>query len=169
MLKAIIAVDKNFGFAKDNSLPWPYIKEDMDHFVEKTKGKTVVMGKKTWLSDMPTPLPNRKNIVITSEPDKLHDDGYLEMNLEEFYDYANNTDEEIWVIGGKHLIEALIGDVSEIYVTVIMKEFDCDIKLDIDKLLAKFHVSDYNIYDTAVGEIRIIQNVRAKSESGNCI
>ena len=66
----IAAVAKNRVIGRDNQLIWN-IPEDMAHFKGLTSGQTVVMGRKTWESLPPRfrPLPGRRNIVITRQPD----------------------------------------------------------------------------------------------------
>jgi len=63
MLSAIVAIDNNNGIGKDNDLLYSN-KLDMKRFVEKTKGKTVVMGYKTWISLKKPFLSGRKNVVL---------------------------------------------------------------------------------------------------------
>jgi hypothetical protein len=77
-MNIIVAVDKNFGIGKNNSLPWRLPKEHK-HFVKLTtttdnpnKINAVLMGRKCWES-IPykfRPLKNRLNIVLskTMEP-----------------------------------------------------------------------------------------------------
>ena len=66
----IAAVARNRVIGKDNRLLWN-IPEDMAHFKALTAGHTVVMGRKTWESLPPRfrPLPGRRNIVISRQPD----------------------------------------------------------------------------------------------------
>ena len=64
----IVAYCKGNGIGKNNALPW-YIPQDLKHFSKLTKGNNnnmVVMGRKTWDSLPFKPLPNRRNIVLTS-------------------------------------------------------------------------------------------------------
>lgn len=66
-MKSIVAVDSEWGIGKNNDLLFD-IKADMRHFVENTRGKTVVMGSNTLLS-LPggMPLKNRVNIVLNPD------------------------------------------------------------------------------------------------------
>lgn len=69
MLSIIAAVARNGVIGKDNQLLW-HLPEDMRHFRETTRGKPVIMGRKTWesLPDAFRPLPGRHNIVISRNP-----------------------------------------------------------------------------------------------------
>ena len=64
MIRAIVAVDKEWGIGKKNDLLF-HLKEDMKFFKATTSGKTVVMGSYT-LKSFPggKPLPNRVNVVL---------------------------------------------------------------------------------------------------------
>ncbi len=65
MLSIVVAVGKNLEIGKDNKLLWN-IPEDLAHFKSITQGKTIIMGKNTYLS-IGRALPNRKNVVITDD------------------------------------------------------------------------------------------------------
>ena len=64
-ISMIAAVGKNLELGKGNDLIW-HFKDDMRFFKEKTTGNTVIMGRKTFES-LPHALPNRRNIVITTD------------------------------------------------------------------------------------------------------
>lgn len=64
-LSMVVATSLNNCIGKGNDLPWR-IPEDLKSFKAITKGKTVVMGRKTWDSLPRKPLPERRNIVLTS-------------------------------------------------------------------------------------------------------
>ena len=66
-MNIIAAADLNWGIGKDGDL-LDHIPEDMKFFREKTMGKAVIMGKKTFLSfPNQKPLPKRLNIVLTHD------------------------------------------------------------------------------------------------------
>ena len=65
MIGMIAIVTKNGVIGVDNKLPVDY-PEDMKHFRKTTKGSIVIMGRKTF-EDIGKPLPNRRNIVISSK------------------------------------------------------------------------------------------------------
>jgi dihydrofolate reductase len=49
-------------------MPWPHLTTDMQNFKQRTLGKPVIMGRKTWDSLPKKPLPKRLNIIITRNP-----------------------------------------------------------------------------------------------------
>ena len=69
-MKAIVAVNKNWAIGKNGDLLYS-LPGDMRFFRETTKGKTVIMGRKT-LDSFPDglPLKNRVNIVISKSSDE---------------------------------------------------------------------------------------------------
>lgn len=100
-----------------NALPW-YLPEDLKHFSHFTKGQTVIMGRNTWdsLPEAYKPLPDRVNIVITSEQNTL--DGALVVHsVKEALDAVET--EEAWVIGGGQLYASMIKDADILEVTYV--------------------------------------------------
>ena len=76
-------------------IPWR-LPEDMAHFKELTLGHPVVMGRLTWDS-LPArfrPLPGRRNLVLTRDPQFCADGAEVITSLDD----APLTD--AWVIGG---------------------------------------------------------------------
>ena len=96
----IAAVAKNRVIGRDNQLLW-HIPEDMAHFKALTAGHTVLMGRKTWESLPPRfrPLPGRRNIVITRQPDYAATGAELAGSLEAGLALAT-SDACVFVIGG---------------------------------------------------------------------
>ena len=59
---------KNRTIGINGGLPWN-ISEDLRLFKTVTMGHPIIMGRKSWESpDMPKPLPDCKNIVVTETP-----------------------------------------------------------------------------------------------------
>ena len=132
-MTVIVAADKNFAIGKDNGL-LARLPEDMKFFKEKTIGNAVVMGSKTYMSFPKRPLPERENLVITSEPEK-----YPEVktftSVEEFLAYAEASEKEIYVCGGGMVYKELLPYCEKALVTKIDYIFEGDTFFpDIDKL-----------------------------------
>ena len=115
MFSIIAAVGKNNELGKKGDLIF-HIKEDMQFFKETTTGHTVVMGFKTWES-LPKKLPNRKNIVVSFEEIEGPDECITD--LVQFIKDNENTDEEIFVIGGGSIYAQFIDHTKRIYLTEI--------------------------------------------------
>lgn len=127
MLSLIVAMAENRIIGKDNKLPWHY-PEDLKYFKETTLHKTVVMGRLTYesiLESLKKPLPNRKSIIITRSPEKFPGvECYT--SVEDFLAKYGNSDEEIFIIGGARIYQALLPYCDRLYITKIHKSYEGD-------------------------------------------
>ena len=64
-LSIIVAMASNKAIGYHNALPW-HIPEDLAHFKALTTGHTIIMGRRTVQSLPHGPLPNRRNIVVST-------------------------------------------------------------------------------------------------------
>lgn len=117
-ISVIAAVGRNYELGKNNDLIW-HFKEDMRFFKQTTMGHTVVMGRKTFES-LPKALPNRRNIVITSDENYKADGAEVIADINDVYNLAEN--EEIFIIGGGKIYAEFISDADKIYLTEIDAE-----------------------------------------------
>lgn len=128
-MNLIVAVDNNWGIGKGNQL-LTRIPEDMRHFKEKTMGKIVVMGRKTFES-LPDrkPLKERRNIVLSSSMEPT--DGIeVAGNIENLMDIIKGKEESVFVIGGGCVYHQLMPYCNTAYVTKIKHSFDADVFMD---------------------------------------
>ncbi len=126
----IAAVDEEGGIGKDNGLPW-HLPKDLGHFSETTHEGIVIMGRKTWESLPPRfkPLPNRLNIVVTSNRDYQIPQGVLLADsLDAALDLAEKEERDTFVIGGASLFKEAIDHpkCTRLILTKIYKGYDCD-------------------------------------------
>uniref|UniRef100_A0A0P4WIY8 dihydrofolate reductase n=1 Tax=Scylla olivacea TaxID=85551 RepID=A0A0P4WIY8_SCYOL len=142
-LNIIVAVSENYGIGKGGELPWK-LREEMKHFARMTKsvnspGKQnmVLMGRKTWES-IPhkfRPLPGRLNGVLSSQIKEQQDSCDKVIFCQNFEDalkaaFSQSSEvETVWVIGGHSLYKMALQSehLHRIYLTKIMKEFECDV------------------------------------------
>lgn len=117
MISIIAIVGKNRAIGRNNKLLWN-IPEDMRHFQEKTMGKTVVMGDRTFQS-IGKPLPGRRNIVVTKLPDFRARGIEIKNSLEEVLEKAKKSLEEIFVIGGGTIYSLSLPYAEKLYLTVV--------------------------------------------------
>jgi len=141
MIKLIVARSRNKAIGKDNKIIWKK-PEDMNFFKSVTTCGIVVMGSKTFESMNRKPLPNRINIVITSNPDKYleHDSSSLfffdniDMALFRMLEIQRETTKDIYIIGGttiyKEFLDRKIVDL--IYLTEIDEYHEGDTFFDFD-------------------------------------
>ena len=67
MVKIIVAKSRNGVIGDSNKLIWR-LPADLTNFKKITTGHSIVMGRKTFES-IGKPLPGRRNIIITRNPD----------------------------------------------------------------------------------------------------
>lgn len=150
MINAIVACDTNGGIGKNNAIPWPRIKEDMLYFKELTTNNVVVMGANTWYSkDLPNPLPNRYNVVITTRnvltpmPDLCIRENIIKEVLQLEQQFPDKT---IWIIGGATVFMQMSSIIDYWYVSRIDNTYDCD--TFINKM---WNDDNYELVDTNEG------------------
>ena len=124
MLSIIVAIASNHAIGKDNQLLW-HISEDLKRFKRITRGHAVIMGKKTWESLPKVPLPERKNIVITDNPEDNFPGCTTVFSIDEAI-RACAGDDEAFVIGGGSIYKQFMPIADKMYITRVNKEFDAD-------------------------------------------
>lgn len=121
-LTLVVAVDANNGIGINNQLPW-HLPEDLAHFKRTTSGHPIIMGRKTFDS-IGRPLPNRRNIVITRNPDWQRDG--VEAVTSIAAAKALVGDAPAFIIGGGQIFADTLAEADRLIVTHIDKVFDCD-------------------------------------------
>lgn len=126
----IACVDKSWGIGKNNSIPWPGLTSDLKYFKTMTKGKTVIMGRKTWESLPKKPLPGRLNIVMTSSPSKYKqirsEGGMPALSIIDAINQIPGYEENVYIIGGAAVYEMFKDYIDFVHITKLAKSFDCD-------------------------------------------
>ncbi|MHA6486242.1 dihydrofolate reductase DfrA [Bacillus cabrialesii] len=123
MISFIFAMDANRLIGKDNDLPW-HLPNDLAYFKKVTSGHSIIMGRKTFES-IGRPLPNRKNIVVTSAPASEFPGCTVVSSLKDVLDNCSGS-EECFVIGGAQLYTALFPYADRLYMTKIHHKFEGD-------------------------------------------
>ena len=123
VIAMIVAVGANGVIGADNDLPWR-LKADMRHFVEATRGKPVVMGRRTWESFPKRPLPGRPNLVITRNTGFQAPGARVMPSLGSALAVATGLaqqshQKEIMIIGGGMIYEAALPLANRIYLTEV--------------------------------------------------
>ena len=128
-MKAIVAVSQDWGIGKDNQLLFS-IPEDLKFFSKKTRGNVIIVGRKT-LESFPggKPLPNRTNIVLTSDrkyecegADVVHSTEELICLLSE----RKYDRDKVFVAGGGSVYSELLLFTDVVYVTKVFAEKEAD-------------------------------------------
>lgn len=120
----IAAIADNLAIGKNNKLPW-HLPADLKHFKQLTTGHAVVMGKRTFESLPNGPLPNRKNIVLTSIPEGDFDKYYEATSIKDALDLCEHED-EVFIIGGASIFSQAIKMVDNMYITWVHANFEAD-------------------------------------------
>ena len=106
-MNAIVVADRNWAIGRNNGLLFS-LPGDMKHFRTLTSGGTVIIGRRT-LDSFPggNPLPKRRNIVITRDPDFGREGCEIVHRPEEALALAGDGD-DVWLIGGGSIYAALL-------------------------------------------------------------
>ena len=122
-LALIAAVARNGAIGNDNQLLCR-ISEDLKFFKRTTLGHPIIMGRKTWDS-IGRPLPGRRNIVITRNPQWHADGAERASSLTSALDLARN-ESKVFVIGGGEIYAQALPLADELVLTEIDADFDAD-------------------------------------------
>ncbi|MCE5331682.1 MAG: dihydrofolate reductase [Bacteroidales bacterium] len=125
-ISIIAAVADNYAIGKSNKLPW-HLPADLKHFKELTTGHAILMGKRTYESLPNGPLPNRKNIVLTSVLSEGVNKRYFEADsLEDAFDLCEHEC-QVFIIGGASVYRQSLDKADSMYITWVHAEFPADV------------------------------------------
>jgi dihydrofolate reductase len=120
----IVAYDRNLGIGKNGKMAW-HCSADLKHFATLTANHIVVMGYNTYLAIGKTPLPGRKNVVITDHHKAQVVEGFeVFLNIYDFL--AKYEKEAIFCIGGATLYKAFLQFASKMYITELQTAANVD-------------------------------------------
>ena len=117
----IWAQDTNNAIGKNGALPW-HFSEDLKNFKKLTTGHTIIMGRKTWDSLPIKPLPNRRNIVISST-NQEQVESYK--SIEECIESLNEDKEvlDMYIIGGMSVYKFFYNHADILHITFINRSY----------------------------------------------
>lgn len=133
-VSAIVAMSTNRCIGKNNEMPW-YIPEDFKHFKNKTSGKSIIMGRKTFESIIDRngkPLPKRHSYVISrSGYEYDHPDVTVCVSLDIAIETARKHAEvhgieEVIIGGGAQIYTLALPVTDKIYLTEVDMSVDGD-------------------------------------------
>lgn len=119
----VVARGRNGVIGAEGDLPWK-LGSDMKLFVAATRGKPVVMGRKTWESLPRRPLPGRLNIVVTRQAGYAAEGAVVADTLDAALDAAAERAiadgvDEVCVIGGAQIYAAAMDRADRLYLTEV--------------------------------------------------
>ena len=160
IISHLVALSNNLVIGVNNDLPWK-LKKDLQHFSAYTQNKAIVMGRKTFES-IGRPLPNRKNVVISSTIASMHEVqivNSLEQGITEAVNWnkENNLVQEVVLIGGGYVFKESINIVNKLVLTKVNCDIDGDVfypKIDLKEWtmtsIEPFKKDEENEYDFSV-------------------
>lgn len=122
----IVAVANDYAIGKNNDLLF-HLPSDLKYYKEKTSGKVIVMGERTYFSLPKRPLPNRTSIVLSDNPN-FHEEGIVIVrNIGQlFTELKKYNDDDIFVSGGASIYNLLMDYCKYAYITKINKIVPAD-------------------------------------------
>jgi dihydrofolate reductase len=135
-LTLVVAIAKNGVIGREGALPWR-LSSDMKRFKAATLGKPVLMGRKTWDSLPRKPLPGRQNLVLSRDPNVVAEGAWLYTDLAAMLAAARAMAvaagvDEVCVIGGAQLYNAVLPQADRIVLTEVNLAPDGDAHLQFD-------------------------------------
>lgn len=119
-ISLIAAIGRNNELGKDNDLIWR-LKGDMRFFKETTMGHSLIMGRKTFDS-LPRLLEGRRHLVLTKQDLDFPSEVEVYKDISDFLNKYQDTEEEIFDIGGASMYSQFIDYADNLYLTEINAE-----------------------------------------------
>lgn len=126
-MNAIVAVDSNWAIGNKGQLLIS-IPADMKMFRQETTGKVIVLGRKT-IETFPNarPLPNRVNIVMSTNKDYNVDGATVVHDVDELLEVLKQYDsKDVYIIGGDSVYRQMLPYCDTVHVTKIDREYEAD-------------------------------------------
>jgi len=164
-----------YGIGYKNTIPWMgKLPNDMKHFREVTTGGVVIMGRKTYQS-LPgcKPLPNRKNIVISTTLANNIKGITVCTSFEDALKEATNDDDnlKIFIIGGQQIYNEALQNpncnkiiLTQVYPTNLESQFNFDTWFNFDyknwKTITQSHPSIIDNKNIFSFEIHVLEKIQ---------
>ena len=117
IISIIVAVSLNNAIGRDNKLLY-WLPNDLKRFKLLTTGHTIIMGRHTFESLPKGALPNRRNIVLSTNPATSFAGTEVFCSLQEAIQHCQG-EEEIFIIGGESVYKQAMNVADKIYLTQI--------------------------------------------------
>jgi len=122
-ISLVVAASTNNVIGSDGGLPW-HLPDDLRHFKRLTTGKPIVMGRRTFES-IGRPLPDRRNIVMTRDPDYVAPGCDVVSSVREALDLVSDAD-EVMIIGGGQVYRDFLPHADRIYLSRVQADVEGD-------------------------------------------
>lgn len=117
MISIIAAVDRRMGIGFQNKLLF-WLPNDLKRFKALTTGNTIIMGRKTFESLPKGALPNRRNVVLSSNPAIECPGAEVFSSLEAALQSCAEN-EHVYIIGGASIYRQALPLADELCLTEI--------------------------------------------------
>jgi dihydrofolate reductase len=121
-----VARSDNLVIGRDGKLPW-HLPGDLKHFKQRTMGKPMLMGRRTFES-LPGLLPGRRHIVLTRDAG-WSAPGAEPVDCVEAAIAAARDTEELAVIGGAEIYRLMLPHAHRIELTEVHRIVDGDVTM----------------------------------------
>lgn len=141
MVALIVAHANQNVIGFNGDMPWS-LPDDLKHVKKLTTNQTIVMGRKTF-DTLGRPLPNRTNVVLTSDKNYQRDGVEIIHHIDEIEKLPG----KVFIFGGATIYEQTMHIVDEMYVTVIEETFGGD------TFFPSYNLSEWEIKDVEKGVV----------------
>lgn len=124
-LNLIVACAENRVIGRDGRLLW-HIPEDMEHFLNMTRGQTVVLGRICYETWPRVALDGRAPVVITRQTALARPGVRVAATVDEALAIAQTLPGEIMICGGQRIYEETLERADRIYLTLVHAEVPGD-------------------------------------------
>jgi dihydrofolate reductase len=129
-LTIVVATARDGGIGLRGNLLF-HQKTDLAHFRAVTRGRPVIMGRKTWESLPKRPLPARPNLVVTRNDGLLAPGAFVAPSLGVAIEAgramaARTGADEVCIIGGAEIYAAALPVTDRIWLTEIQATTEAD-------------------------------------------
>ena len=124
-ISIIVAIAQNFAIGRNNDLLF-HLPNDLKRFKQITSGHPVIMGRNTLLSLPKWPLANRRNIVITDNPEESFPGCEMVYSIQEAIDIVRDEN-EAFIIGGGMIYRQFYPVAGRLYLTLVHQDFEADV------------------------------------------
>ena len=117
-MNAYVVADQRWAFGRNGGLLFS-LPADLDRFHTLTRNGTVIMGpERLEFFTGGSPLPQRRNIVVTRDPSHLPEGAEGVSSPEKAPTLAGGPEaENLWIIGGGSIYAALLSRCRRVYLT----------------------------------------------------
>jgi len=121
----LVAMSDDGVIGRDNALPW-HLPLDLKWFKRLTTGHAIIMGRTTYQS-IGRPLPNRRNIVLSRDPEFQPEGVEVAPTLEAALALAQD-DPEVFIVGGAAIYGLALPHAQRMYLTRVHARVDGDVR-----------------------------------------